>query len=56
MIDFNQNMIQLYLGANSSHLLPRIKTLELYRKNAKNLPILTFYFNMLNICYKQHYY
>lgn len=35
MIDFNQNMIQLYLGANSSHLLPRIKTLELYRKNAK---------------------
>lgn len=35
MIDFNQNVIQLYLGQNSSHLMPRIKTLELYRKNAK---------------------
>ncbi|RCK57667.1 Protein SKT5 [Candida viswanathii] len=35
MIDFNQNVIQLYLGENSSHLMPRIKTLELYRKNAR---------------------
>ncbi|KAI5959131.1 SKT5 [Candida pseudojiufengensis] len=35
MIDFNQNVIQSYLGSNSSTLMPRIKTLELYRKNAK---------------------
>lgn len=35
MIDFNQNVIQLYLGSNSANLMPRIKTLELYRKNAK---------------------
>ncbi|KAI5969783.1 CHS4 [Candida margitis] len=35
MVDFNQNVIQQYLGSNSSNLLPRIKTLELYRKNAK---------------------
>ncbi|KAL6452863.1 SKT5 Chitin synthase regulator SKT5 [Candida maltosa Xu316] len=35
MIDFNQNVIQSYLGENSSHLMPRIKTLELYRKNAR---------------------
>lgn len=35
MVDFSQNMIQQYLGDNSSHLLPRIKTIELYRKNAK---------------------
>ncbi|EGW31688.1 uncharacterized protein SPAPADRAFT_62294, partial [Spathaspora passalidarum NRRL Y-27907] len=35
MIDFNQNVIQQYLGDNSSHLMPRIKTIDLYRKNAK---------------------
>lgn len=35
MVDFSQNIIQLYLGDNSNHLLPRIKTIELYRKNAK---------------------
>lgn len=35
MVDFSQNVIQLYLGSNLSHLLPRIKTIELYRKNAK---------------------
>lgn len=35
MIDFNQNVIQQYLGSNSANLLPRIKTLELYRKNAR---------------------
>ncbi|KAK6204741.1 uncharacterized protein RJT21DRAFT_111302 [Scheffersomyces amazonensis] len=35
MVDFSQNIIQQYLGSNSTHLLPRIKTIELYRKNAK---------------------
>lgn len=35
MIDFSQNLIHQYLGDNSEHLLPRIKTIELYRKNAK---------------------
>lgn len=35
MVDFNQNLIQQYLGNNSTNLLPRIKTIELYRKNAK---------------------
>lgn len=35
MIDFSQNVIQQYLGDNSSHLLPRIKTIDMYRKNAK---------------------
>lgn len=35
MVDFSQNIIQLYLGSNSTHLMPRIKTIELYRKNAK---------------------
>ncbi|GEQ66975.1 hypothetical protein JCM33374_g638 [Metschnikowia sp. JCM 33374] len=33
--DLNQNVIQQHLGANSSHLMPRMKTIELYRKNAK---------------------
>lgn len=34
--DFNQNHIQQHLGASAgSHLLPRMKTIELYRKNAK---------------------
>lgn len=35
MVDFSQNLIQQYLGDNSSHLLPRIKTIDMYRKNAK---------------------
>lgn len=35
IVDFNQNVIQQYLGSNSSHLLPRIKTIDMYRKNAK---------------------
>lgn len=35
IIDFSQNIIQQYLGSNSTNLLPRIKTIELYRKNAK---------------------
>ncbi|KAK6459587.1 uncharacterized protein RJT20DRAFT_124835 [Scheffersomyces xylosifermentans] len=35
MVDFSQNVIQQYLGSNSTHLLPRIKTIELYRKNAR---------------------
>ena len=35
MVDFNQNLITQYLGDNSNHLMPRIKTIELYRKNAK---------------------
>ncbi|ABN65116.2 chitin synthase regulatory factor [Scheffersomyces stipitis CBS 6054] len=35
MVDFSQNIIQSYLGSNSTHLMPRIKTIELYRKNAK---------------------
>lgn len=33
--DFNQSVIQLYLGTNSTHLMPRMKTIEMYRKNAK---------------------
>lgn len=35
MVDFSQNVIQQYLGSNSLTLMPRIKTIELYRKNAK---------------------
>ncbi|ODV79241.1 HCP-like protein [Suhomyces tanzawaensis NRRL Y-17324] len=35
MVDFSQNVITQYLGQNSNTLLPRIKTIELYRKNAK---------------------
>lgn len=35
LIDFSQNLIQQYLGNNSSTLVPRMKTIELYRKNAK---------------------
>lgn len=34
-LDFNQNLLTQYLGDNSNHLMPRIKTIELYRKNAK---------------------
>lgn len=33
--DFSQSMIHQYLGANSQSLVPRMKTLELYRQNAK---------------------
>ncbi|OBA22141.1 HCP-like protein, partial [Metschnikowia bicuspidata var. bicuspidata NRRL YB-4993] len=36
-LDFNQNLIHQHLGANSSHLMPRMKTIEMYRKNAKKL-------------------
>lgn len=35
IVDFNQNIIQQHLGNSSSHLLPRMKTIELYGKNAK---------------------
>lgn len=35
MVDFSQNIIQQYLGSNALHLVPRMKTIELYRKNAK---------------------
>lgn len=35
MADLSQNVIQLYLGSNSSHLMPRFKTIEMYRQNAK---------------------
>lgn len=35
LIDFNQSVIQQYLGTNLSNLMPRMKTIEMYRKNAK---------------------
>ncbi|KAF5212731.1 hypothetical protein EJF18_10974 [Clavispora lusitaniae] len=35
LVDFSQSVLQQHLGSNSSHLVPRLKTLELYRKNAK---------------------
>lgn len=35
LLDFNQNLITQYLGEKSTNLMPRIKTIELYRKNAK---------------------
>lgn len=35
VVDFNQNLLTQYLGDNSNHLMPRIKTIELYRKNAR---------------------
>lgn len=34
-VDFNQSVIQQYLGGHASTLMPRLKTLEMYRKNAK---------------------
>lgn len=34
-IDFNQSLLTQYLGDNSSNLMPRMKTIELYRKNAQ---------------------
>lgn len=44
VVDFNQNVITQYLGDNSNHLMPRIKTIELYRKNARksNDPMVLF--------------
>ncbi|CAK7906347.1 chitin synthase regulator Skt5p [[Candida] anglica] len=35
MVDYGHNVIQQYLGSNSHRSVPRIKTLELYRQNAK---------------------
>lgn len=35
LIDFNQSVIHQYLGNNLSNLMPRMKTIEMYRKNAK---------------------
>ncbi|CAH2355666.1 chitin synthase regulator Skt5p [[Candida] railenensis] len=35
MADNSHNIIQQYLGSNSHRAVPRIKTLELYRQNAK---------------------
>lgn len=35
LIDFNQSLIHQYLGSNLSTLMPRMKTIEMYRKNAK---------------------
>lgn len=35
--DFSQLVIQQYLGANSTTLMPRMKTIDMYRKNAKRL-------------------
>lgn len=37
LVDFNQNVIHLYLGSNLNNLMPRMKTIEMYRKNAKKL-------------------
>lgn len=34
-VDFNQSAITQYLGGHSNTLMPRLKTLEMYRKNAK---------------------
>lgn len=44
--DLNQSFITTNLGENSASLLPRIKTIELYRKNAKksNDPVIQFQF------------
>lgn len=44
MVDFSQDLIQQYLGENVSHLVPRMKTIELYRQNAKKLndPLVLF--------------
>ncbi|ODQ66079.1 HCP-like protein, partial [Nadsonia fulvescens var. elongata DSM 6958] len=48
MFDLNQSYLTPHLGANaSSALMPRIKTIELYRKNAKksNDPVIQFQFS-----------
>lgn len=44
--DLNQSFLATNLGENSASLLPRIKTIELYRKNAKksNDPVIQFQF------------
>lgn len=46
MFDLNQSYLTPHLGNNSSSLMPRIKTIELYRKNAKksNDPLIQFQF------------
>lgn len=35
MVDLDNNLIRQYLGNNNSSLVPRFKTIELYRQNAK---------------------
>lgn len=44
--DLDQSFLTTNLGSNSSTLMPRIKTIELYRKNAKksNDPLIQFQF------------
>lgn len=44
--DLNQSFLTANLSTNSSSLMPRIKTIELYRKNAKksNDPLIQFQF------------
>lgn len=46
MFDLSQSYLTPHLGQNSSSLMPRIKTIELYRKNAKksNDPVIQFQF------------
>jgi TPR repeat protein len=46
IFDLNQSFLTLNLQENPSSLLPRIKTIELYRKNAKrsNDPLIQFQF------------
>ena len=46
MFDLSQSYITPHLGQNNSSLMPRIKTIELYRKNAKksNDPVIQFQF------------
>lgn len=44
--DFTQSTLSSSLGANSTSLVPRMKTIEMYRKNAKksNDPVIQFQF------------
>lgn len=35
LIDLNQSVLQHHLGSNAANLMPRMKTIEMYRKNAK---------------------
>ena len=35
IVDLSHNVVQEHLGKNNDHLMPRIKTLELYRQSAK---------------------
>lgn len=46
MFDLSQSYLTPHLGQNSTSLMPRIKTIELYRKNAKksNDPVIQFQF------------